>query len=208
MKKVTFVHGWGEDPRIWDRTVSQLKDIQPYFIDLGFIKNDVEAEKEIPEDSFVVGHSLGVLWALKNLPTSTKGLVSICGFDRFTSFVPARVLKTMQKNLETDPYSQMTGFWQQAGAGEYASEEDLNIEPLKQGLEWLKSLDAEKELLNLDMPILVIASQDDKIVPFEASQRIWNKYKFKYVENGGHMLPLKKPEFCAEYIQNFLNEYV
>lgn len=78
-----LVHGWGFNASIWTPLIAQLGDAETTAVDLGFVGSGGNAGvPDWPEDAIAVGHSLGVLWLLKNGGGRFAGLVSIQGFDR------------------------------------------------------------------------------------------------------------------------------
>lgn len=197
---IVFVHGWGFGPNIWDGLSGRLPGTH-YFHDLGFIENDVARTDFLPESPIVIGHSLGVMWALKNLKPAA--LVSIAGFDCFHHYVPQALTRSMLHNLDTNPMQQMRDFWNACGVGEQCEEEDLNIPALKEGLEWLLNWDESGAQQGIERKTLALAAKDDMIVRKAMSDKIWGT-KAVWSDDGGHMLPITKTNWCAENIEGFL----
>ncbi len=107
---VVLVHGWGFNARIWAELVPHLGGADITLVDLGFVTGGPKGQEAWPEDAIAVGHSLGVLWLLKQEAHRFKGLVSIQGFDRFCPHVaPARVA-ALKRGLARDPGGTMRRF--------------------------------------------------------------------------------------------------
>ena len=203
MQNVVFVHGWGYNPNVWRAVTAQMHDIKPLYIDLGFITGSRGAIIEtVPEDSIVVGHSLGVMWLLKQ-KKKYKGFVSIGGFDCFHAHVPQQDIMAMQKHLERNPYAQLHGFWEACGARSFCPPSEVNVDKLKEGLEWLATWDARKELAALKCPLMALATEDDPIIRRDISAKIWKKKDLRVLETGSHAMPLTVPAWCARQIEDF-----
>ncbi len=214
MTKITdivFVHGWGFNASIWDDIADDLAEniptITPHFIDLGFINDIDKTPTNLPENAIGVGHSLGVLWLLKKYPKTLSALVSIAGFDHFCNHIPAREMRAMQENLNREPNKQMQGFWQACGTTNFCDLDQINIQKLNEGLDWLIEWDAREELKNLNCPILPLASKDDLIIPEKMTRDIWGKHAIQWSETGAHALPLTQAKWCAAQIKRFINEH-
>ncbi|MEO5349835.1 MAG: hypothetical protein H7836_09325 [Magnetococcus sp. YQC-3] len=70
--------------------------------------------------------------------------------------------------------------------------------PLIEGLHWLESWDERPVLSNWHKPLRVLSSLDDQIVSPDMTRACFGDAK--WLESGGHLLPLTKPEACAELI--------
>lgn len=207
--KLLFVHGWGFDSRVWDKTRAHLSGFEHDCVDFGFTK-DMPVHEELPGTPYIaVGHSMGVMWALKNRNSHMKGLVSIGGFDCFFRHVPPEVLTGFRQRFETDPESHMKRFWAQGLEEDLCSIDRLNLDRLSEGMNWLATWDAEKDAHDFSGPILAIALKNDKIVPPAMSRAVWEKIpnaKLVWHETGSHFLPSTEPEYCAEKIRGFAGD--
>lgn len=195
---IVFVHGWGFGPDIWHPLAKQLEG-QHHFINLGFIKEFPERDP-LPERPIVIGHSLGVLWALKHIE-QPAALVSIAGFQKFPA-TPA--LKAMKRRLKKDPAGLMHDFWAQCDSPLSYDFARLNTEKLAEGLGWLENWEAD--IQNFNCPILPLAAKNDKIISKTTTIEEWNDVHWS--ESGGHMLPLTQTSWCAEIIEGFLEHAV
>ena len=213
-KDIVFIHGWGEDSRIWEGIANHLSGYNHHFIDLGFISEDNDSKHEIIvpkiDRAVFVTHSLGTIWALNHIPLQQFDvLVAINGFGRFTDFASNNTLKTMAKSLHCNIFSQMKMFWKNCNLPENMQQiyrPLLNREALSQGLTWLGSWDECKRLQDLktmDITVLSLGSENDLILPLEIMKTHWRDLGFEIVikEQAGHVLPVSHPKWCARQIK-------
>jgi pimeloyl-[acyl-carrier protein] methyl ester esterase len=200
---VVLVHGWGFHAGIWADVVGHLGDADVTLVDLGFVAGGPKGSTAWPEDAIAVGHSLGLLWLLKQGRGRFKALVSIQGFDRFCPHVPASRVAALKRGLERDPAGTMQAFWRSCEAPGFALPEALNVARLDEGLDWLMHWDAREAKEKLDCPILVLAGRDDPIVPPAMSEAIWGESSIIWSSDGGHVLPLRHPRRCARHVLEF-----
>jgi pimeloyl-[acyl-carrier protein] methyl ester esterase len=202
--RFVLVHGWGFHAGIWDEFVAHLPDSEIARVDLGFIEGGPNSVSDWPEDSIAVGHSLGLLWLLKQGEGRFRALVSIQGFDCFSCHIQKSRVLGMQRKLRRDANGTVLAFWQACGTEPFAPKDALNVEVLASGLDWLASWDASAEKAALTCPTLALASQDDTIVPPSMSETIWNGDVI-WSESGGHALPLLRADWCAAQVIDFVD---
>jgi pimeloyl-[acyl-carrier protein] methyl ester esterase len=200
---VVLVHGWGFHAGIWGDVVGHLGDAQVTLVDLGFVAGGPKGSMEWPEDAVAVGHSTGVLWLLKQGEGRFKGLVSIQGFDRFCPHVPQSRVVALKRGLERDPGGTMQAFWRSCGAPGFALPEALNVARLDEGLDWLMHWDAREAKEMLECPMLALAARDDPIVPTAMTEAVWRGTNTIWSPDGGHVLPLRHPRWCARHVLEF-----
>jgi pimeloyl-[acyl-carrier protein] methyl ester esterase len=198
-----LVHGWGFHAGIWVDVVGQLGDAEVTLVDLGFVTGGPEGQEDWPEDAIAVGHSLGLLWLLKHGRGRFKGLVSIQGFDRFCPRVAPSRVTALKRGLARDPGGTMQAFWRSCGAPGFASPEMLNVARLDEGLDWLMHWSAESAKADLQCPVLALGSRDDAIVPPAMTSAIWQGAGVVWSPDGGHVLPLRHPDWCARNVLEF-----
>ena len=202
-----FVHGWGFNPAIWRDVIGNIGNAEVTLIDLGFIAGGPKAAATWPSDAIAVGHSLGLLWLLHRAGEEGtppfRGLVSIQGFDRFCPHIPPSRVAGMRRGLRRDPGQTLAAFWRGCGTEPFASPEALNVERLDEGLGWLMDWDESKARAELACPTLALAARDDAVVPQAMSEAIWGSDTIRWSETGGHVLPLKHPEWCASHVLDF-----
>jgi pimeloyl-[acyl-carrier protein] methyl ester esterase len=214
--RLAFIHGWGLAPPFWDLLAERLTDYPQVRIDLGFYG---EASPNIAyflagnEPTVLVGHSLGFVHGL-DLSYPWTGWIAINSFTRFIASsagdgcVPSLVLREMRQRFAADPTETLGRFCAMIGV-EY-DRRPFDRERLLKGLDRLRDADVTEKLASLLAPGLVLASQHDPLVPVAATDVLgefasdgvaWN-------ENGGHILPYKEPDWCAQKIASFLESLV
>ena len=198
-----FVHGWASNSTIWAPVINALPDHNCHTIDLGFISGGTTNWDTLQTPAIYIGHSLGVLWLLKNAPNA-KAMISIAGFANFTNFTDPRTLKVMQRGLSKNPEAQISHFWRQAGYAEKTDPQALEPDRLSEGLTWLETWDATAEKSGLTCPKFILASKADKIVPPEATEEQWPGKRIHWHDTAPHMLPLNAPEWTATKINDFI----
>lgn len=197
--RIVFVHGWGLAPNFWDALTPSFSEHECGFIDLGFLgKENLDAAGP----TIYITHSLGTLWALKNCAENMQGLVSINGFSSFRRFASKDALAEMQKSLKENPRAHMADFWQGIGA---ESSDKMNADRLAEGLDWLATWNVRAELKALPCPVLSLAGAQDNILPLPQMQKEWAGQGMAVCENGGHMLPMSHPDWCAQQIKGFIS---
>lgn len=205
MTTVYFAHGWGFDASVWTDVIALLPhDLKTHYIDFGFRGHKQITLPKPDERIICVGHSLGVMWLLKHIP-NPAGLIAINGFDCFYHHVAPDILQTMKNNLQRDVDAQMKHFLRLCGSHE-KSIPAYDSHALKEGLSWLMNWNARNELLRLQCPVKVIAAKDDKIVNEEMTKTIWDNHAIEWSADGGHILPISKPLFCAKHIRGVIDD--
>jgi pimeloyl-[acyl-carrier protein] methyl ester esterase len=202
-----FVHGWGFSATLWRGVVGLLRTSEVTLVDLGFIAGGALPANIWPKDAIAVGHSLGLLWLLHRAgdagSVSFRALVSIQGFDRFCPTIPASRVAGMRRALRRDAHQTLQAFWRGCGTDDFASSEALNTERLDAGLGWLMDWDETNIRAKLGCPTLALAARDDAVVPAAMSAAIWGADNIRWSQTGGHVLPLKYPEWCARHVLDF-----
>ena len=196
-----LVHGWGFHAGIWADFAAQLPNAKITLVDLGFVAGGPKGKIDWPSDAIAVGHSLGLLWLLKEGGGRFRALVSIQGFDCFCCHIAPSRVQALKRGLEREPASTLQAFWRSCGAAGFALPNALNVARLGEGLDWLMHWDARGAKDALVCPILALASRDDPIVPLAMSQAIWNEIVWS--EDASHVLPLRHPRWCARHVLEF-----
>ena len=200
-----LVHGWGFHAGIFADFIGHLEGAEVSLIDLGFVAGGPKGASDWPPDSIAIGHSLGLLWLLREGGGRFKGLVSIQGFDCFSCYIAPSRVAALRRGLEKDAGGTLQAFWRSCGASGFALPEALNVARLDEGLDWLMHWDARKAKDELACPVLALASRDDPIVPASMSEAIWQDTGIKWSQDGGHVLPLRHPNWCARHVLEFAN---
>ena len=198
-----LVHGWGFHAGIWADVIGHLQGAEITLVDLGFVSGGPKGETDWPSGAIAVGHSLGLLWLLQHGGGRFRGLVSVQGFDCFCCHIPPSRVAALKRGLEREPHGTLQAFWRSCGAAGFALPDALNVARLDEGLDWLMHWDARKAKDELACPVLALAARDDAIVPASMSEAIWQDVDIKWSQDGGHVLPLRHPRWCARHVLEF-----
>jgi pimeloyl-[acyl-carrier protein] methyl ester esterase len=109
----------------------------------------------------------------------------------------------MRRGLRRDAYQTLQAFWRGCGTEPFASPGALNVGRLDEGLGWLMDWDETETKAKLACPTLALAARDDAVVPQAMSEAIWRSDTIRWSSTGGHVLPLKHPEWCANHVLDF-----
>ena len=199
-----LVHGWGFHAGIWTDFVGHLEGADVTLLDLGFVSGGPRGEKNWPPNAIAVGHSLGLLWLLARGGGRFRALVSIQGFDCFCCHIAPSRIAALKRGIEREPYATVAAFWRSCGAPDFARPEALDVPRLDEGLDWLMHWDASDVKEGLECPVLALAARDDAIVPPAMSEAIWQQGVI-WSADGGHVLPLRHPQWCARHVLEFAN---
>jgi len=201
--RFVLVHGWGFHAGIFADLISHLDGAETTLIDLGFVSGGPKRDTDWPSDAIAIGHSLGLLWLLEQGRGRFRGLVSIQGFDCFCCHIAPSRIVALKRGLEREPGGTLQAFWRSCGASGFALPEALNVARLDEGLDWLMHWDAQKVRHELACPALALAARDDAIVPAPMSEAIWEDTGIIWSQDGGHVLPLRHPRWCARHVLEF-----
>lgn len=205
MKTLLFVHGWGFDASFWAPLAQRLPDFKREFVDLGFRGEPATPWVEAP---MVVAHSMGLAWALANIPRPWAGAVAVNAFARFTrcpdfvSGVAPRLVERMVAKFDDEPMAVTADFLSRCGV-ETPQTEGMDNARLGEMLRWLAMCDERKALDALDCPLLPLAGMQDMIVPEQMSREGFANYPLVLADGGGHLLPQSHPEWVAKSIRQF-----
>ncbi|MAZ75676.1 MAG: hypothetical protein CMH31_00055 [Micavibrio sp.] len=200
-KTLVFAHGWGSAPFVWKDMIDAFSDYDYHMINMGFLG---EEDLTVPTGKFIgIGHSLGGSWLLKHYADQMEGFVSISSFNCFYKHISTHFLSTMKHNITKDSMKQLTDFWHHAGLDYKDGFKELNSTKLIEGLTWLSKWESK---IPDTLPIRVLSSHDDKIVPEKMTIDIWGNHNIDWVDDGGHMLPLTQSKWCCEKIKEFLDD--
>lgn len=217
-----FVHGWAFDASVWTPLRAELGAWPQAVADAGYFgaaqspaaalsRGNHPAIDPASRPVIAIGHSLGVLRLLQDLPAGCVGLVSINGFPRFGAApdfdagVPRRMLDRMMKRLSADPVAVVRDFRERCGDASAFGEPRL--EPLARDLQALRDEDQRDALAALPVPLLILAGRDDPIVPAAMTQAAFGGRpgdERHDLEHGGHLLPVSAAPWCARHIAGFI----
>ncbi len=207
---LVFVHGWAVDQSIFNLLEESLPDFDILKYDLGFY-GDAQ-HPDIPKDRTViaVGYSLGLLWLLHEKPFQWDGLVSICGFTRFTRTdgfmggMMTMVLEGMKMRLSIDPKGLLGETYDVCGF-DRPFPENYDTRQLHQGLNWLKNWDCRDIFEEHKEKTIALAAVPDPVVSESLTKASFEGKCPTYwsPDGGGHGLPVTRPKWCAEKICEF-----
>ncbi|AKM11837.1 hypothetical protein AB433_13320 [Croceicoccus naphthovorans] len=200
-----FLHGWAFDGSIWDDVISRLGRFRCLVDDRGYFGAPVSALTDGPV--LLVTHSFGTMRALGALPAQCRGLVAINGFDCFgarTDFpgVPPRLIDRMLGRLAGDAEAVVADFRARCGAP--PAQGEINREPLEHDLIAMRDGDARQA--GGSLPILSIQGGADPIMPPAMRAAVFaGAAQVERIErtDGGHLLPVTDPDYCAVMIERF-----
>ena len=201
--RFVLVHGWGFHAGMWADFIGHLPGVEITLVDLGFVAGGPKGAGDWPPDSVAIGHSLGLLWLLERGGGRFRALVSVQGFDCFCCHVAPSRVAALRRGLEKDAGGTLQAFWRSCGASGFALPEALNADRLDEGLDWLMHWDARKAKERLTCPVLSLAARDDAIVPPSMTEAIWKDAGIVWSPDGGHVLPLRHPRWCARHVLEF-----
>jgi pimeloyl-[acyl-carrier protein] methyl ester esterase len=188
-----LLHGWGFDACVWDGLAPLLAG-DVVRMDRGYFSAAVDAERP----DLMIGHSLGAMLLARRWPDVP--LVAINGFDRFcgADAVPPRVVERMAKRFAQDPAKVLDDF--RANIGAAAAPAIVSRERLADDLAILADQSAPSTHL---APLLVLQAGDDPLLPPALRAGAFGGADACISPDGGHLLPLTRPEWCAAQISSF-----
>lgn len=226
MTEIVFLPGLNNDSLVWESTrhalhsrlSSKALDLvaEP---DLAAIAESVAAQ--LKKGSVLVGHSFGGVVAMKvaeTHPDLLAGLVLVNAPHDADSADQARQRRERAAAVNAEGYEAMAmGRLELVFAPSRATDETIMAERLRgvraygheryaaHSVALSQRPDRAEFLSQTDIPVLVIAADDDLVAP-TASQRDWaQEGGVSYVEiaGTGHMLPAEEPQLVAEAINEW-----
>ncbi len=210
MTRFVFVHGWGFDARFWRPLLEHFYLKRSLCADLGYYR--ATHIPDLDDDGYIlVAHSAGLLWSLQNLPRPQK-IIAINSFAKFTqsedfsSGVLPQHIDRMQKKWNHEPLQVLHDFFTRIEAGYDLSHELPDTQALGAGLDMLRRYDGRKALQDWNCPVLALAGGDDPLVLLPHAQSFESlrlNLDLRVSPSGGHILPIRHPDWCAAQIQQF-----
>jgi len=206
---LVFVHGWAFEPGFWD-PLRKLLDAWPQWVlDMGYFMPGAPDQEELPPGPLVmIGHSFGYMRAMLHAPERVRAWVSINGFTRFSAGpdfphgVAERVLQRMAARLLASPAAVVDDFRRRCGAGPAGSAPRQQI--LARDLDAMLTQDLRALNRQRSAPLLTMAGEADPIVPPGMTRDAFDGDEIDWAPEGGHLLPLSDPGWCAARIVGFL----
>lgn len=205
-----FCHGFGFDATFWDPLRPFFAEMDTVYLDLGYFNEGNLNEDSYQSTDFIgIGHSLGLTKLIQsNIPF--KRLVGLHGFTNFLGSNTLlrrrrqRELMHLTQQFKASPELTLSQFYQRAGVG-------FNI-PVAGVVNQTRLLDdlallAQSVSVPDDVPLLILGSNDDKIVPpelIEDNFGVCPHVTISLVNQTQHGLGYLKPDVVHQHIMNFL----
>ena len=183
-------------------------------IDLGEL-SDMFLEKMLSEkDSVIIAHSLGALPALRcsQISGRIRACVIIGGFARFTqcedypSGKPEKELAAMRNFMKLAPGMVLKKFYDAMCAPSecrITAEGKMDAARLTTGLQYLAETDLRQSLKDINIPVLILHGDSDRIVSPELAcyphENIPGS-QLHIIRDAGHALPFTHFNECMKYI--------
>lgn len=208
--KIIFCHGWGLDHNFWQNISNYFTNSTNIYLKLGYF-NDFNHHKLNKTSQYIgIGHSQG-LSKLISLDLNYSALIGINSFTNFLTNQPVIFkrrkfeLTRMIREFTDKPYKSLNNFYQRIGL-KIAKQQLIKLKQ-QQLIDELKLLTIDYKLPNI--PILIINSINDPIVPLVVTQDNFTNYnnvKLKLWESTSHVLAHCQSQQIFQEINNFLIE--
>lgn len=124
--------------------------------------------------------------------------------------VPEAHLRAMMRQLRKDAATTLTSFVAQAAAPHLpvARPLETSLEVLQGGLRYLRETDLTLMVPGIRCPAMILHGRQDAIIPHAAGAWLAGHLpagRLVSVENMGHDLPLRRPEWVAREVRAFLS---
>ncbi|MEH6889663.1 alpha/beta hydrolase [Bacillus sp. JJ864] len=226
-----LIPGWGMEEQVWEAFLLHLHDFPVHVVHWRNSEDEQDFQRRIIEvaqdkEVILVGWSLGALAALQvHHLLQTKGIVLLGGTAKFTtdsdyihgwkhSFVDRmnrNLLKQKDDTLKRFYMSMFSKAEQENGQGDAFLKiaeqfQGDSIRSLQCGLHYLKETDVREQLLQIDVPVLLLHGKDDVICPLSAAEYIQGKINasLTIIEEAGHALCFTQTKRCAKEVIQFV----
>lgn len=212
MTHFVFCHGFGFDTQFWEPIAPYFSQEKCSFIDLGYFGNPVNRQ-DLPDKKIIgIGHSIGLSKLISmhshfHCLIGLNGFINFLGSDQTLRQKRQKALKALRLHFLKDPDFALRDFYTRCDTPELIERIDflnLNRDLIFSDFEWL-----EKDYKLPSVPILILSSEDDMIVPPKITSDNFLKQpnvRIDTVVSTGHALGFKKPSEVYEKIMNFLND--
>ncbi len=208
-----FCHGFGFDSTFWNPLRPYFSRMNTVYLDLGYFgESSSLAKTELYDQSteyIGIGHSLGLM-KLMSLNIPFKCLIGLHGFVNFLGFNTQlhrrrqRELMHLTGQFSSSPELTLGQFYQRTGV-------DFNV-PKTGLLNRMKLLDDLTSLAHpvpvpADIPMLVLGSNDDKIIPPELIEDNFAHHPHVTIDilnQAQHGLGYLQPDVVYQNIMRFL----
>lgn len=216
----TFNHDAIVDFGFFNEDTSVTKPYTVTKLDPTKMDNIFDEEIFKTEDSVIVAHSLGSLFALRTsqIPENIKAIFLIGGFAKFTKIdeeypdgKPESGIIMMKNMVNLSPQMVLNKFYEaMVNPSEFTMTppSKCNKNELKAGLDSLKEIDNRANLDDIDIPILIIHGESDQIVSLQLGEYLNKNLRnsqIQIIKDAGHALPFTHFNECNLLINDFLN---
>lgn len=239
MTHIVLLPGWGYGKDVWQPLTNKLKNNATLqFIDWTNIQSEEQITKRVErvlqraekkqQRVTIIGWSLGTLVALHMATRFSKTVNRLILFSATSCFTKKndyphgwdrRVLKRMQRRLQTDAHSLFHQFHEQLFSNhekkipllkDQSSQVKDTVTSYKSGLEFLKQADYRKKLQQISQPTLLIHGSDDNICPLGAATYIAENMPtnatLKVINHAGHLPFYTETNTCYEWVKAFIHD--
>lgn len=227
MPSLIFIPGWGIHPIAYHTLTEALSEENGVSVlDYAFFSEPETFDFRAAAftnfdfsrgDLVLCCHSMGTLPALKYAAElkNIKALVLISPFAKFTqddgyeAQNPVKI-DLMLRQLNKSPHKMLEAFYSSMAPSHDFTlpvPENLKVERLAAGLEFLKTTDCRKFLSLINIPVLILHGEKDLITEKPMADYLAGNLKkcdYRIVPGAGHSLPLEKGRGCATAIEDFL----
>ncbi|ODS24278.1 hypothetical protein AB835_04425 [Candidatus Endobugula sertula] len=231
---IVLLNGWGLDSRVWQSLVQDLQILA----DVVVIESDYQEKnvnqwceqlgQQLPEKSILCGWSLGGMLATTfaaQYSHRVSALVTLSTNLQFVAdaqwpvAVPEQTFASFHQAFKTDAKKTLKRFMGLVVQGDelireqrrYIQAMTLDGEELDKlciGLDWLFSINNQRNIEHIDCPTLHLFGEQDRLVPAEVERKIAllnSQHQVTMIKGAGHLLHM--PSFrITSVIQNFLQE--
>ncbi|CAM1354387.1 alpha/beta fold hydrolase [Tenacibaculum ascidiaceicola] len=228
MQKVYFISGTMCTVDLWQFVFPKLENIQPIHIDITPANSFKEINQTIlnyiEEPAAIIGFSLGGFSAMNfsvHYPEKVKKLVVVAANTDGLNDNEIQLRKNTIDFLEKHTYKgisqariQQFLYPDNHSNSEIISvikkmDADLGKDVLLRQLKATSTrLNISQKVLNLNIPILFIAAENDALIKPKKLKELANKTEkgtYIMIKNCGHMVPLEKPEELASILNLTIN---
>ncbi len=219
--KIITVSGWAFPADALIRLTSPIADYAPPELDIL-----ADRITSAPSPVVLIGWSMGAMTCLETaikLKEKIASLILISGTGRFC-YGPDYAHGTLREGLDTmidgiykKPRWTLEAFYKKSFMPKGYSPPILNHllkgafaasqEKLADGLKYMREFDVRSTLASLNMPVLLIHGNKDRIVPAGASEYLSRNIpnsRLQLIEDAGHAIPLTHAENISDAISSFL----
>lgn len=215
-----FCHGFGFNQKFWQQLAPKCSTVDCQYIDLGYFSaTAMPILDTTPTFRVGVGHSLG-LRKLIDTEFQFDCLIGLNGFIDFLGQNPAlqsqrqKELRLLTSRFVESPIETLEHFYARAGIPELLMDslgisfDKMEFNALREALIYLNK--TAPELPNLPtIPILLIGTQDDSIVPpslLADNLQTYPSLALDIINGGRHALGFLQPEQIYTKIMTFVDE--